>query len=411
MRFLEAMLFQRALDQRMLNLQRQGRIGFYGTAKGQEGATLGTGAAFERRRLGLPGAARGRDRALARHAARALRRAVLRQRDGPDARPPDAVPLQRRPPPLRLAVLAHRDAGHAGRGRGARGADPRRRRSWSAATWATARRARPTSTRGSTSRRVWKAPVVFVCQNNQWAISRARREADGLARRSRSRPSAYGMPGLRVDGNDVLACYVAAKAAVDRARARRGPDLRRVPHLPPGRPLLVGRPDEVPRRARGRRCGRRRTRCCATAPGSSARGEWDDAREEAFLAEAGQAHHGRDRRRRGGAPPRRSRRSSRTSTRRSRPTSPTSAPPASGGDAGLTASKPARPGPVERIAAPRWRPRHGERDVRPRGDRRRSRRLRRGDPRRAAGPQDGRRRARPHRRRVPELRLHPVARA
>mgnify|MGYP001823043633 CR=1 FL=1 len=48
-RLLEAMLFQRALDQRMLNLQRQGRIGFYGTAKGQEGATLGSGAAFEER--------------------------------------------------------------------------------------------------------------------------------------------------------------------------------------------------------------------------------------------------------------------------------------------------------------------------------------------------------------------------
>ena len=45
-RLLEAMLFQRALDQRMLNLQRQGRIGFYGTAKGQEGAALGSGAAF-----------------------------------------------------------------------------------------------------------------------------------------------------------------------------------------------------------------------------------------------------------------------------------------------------------------------------------------------------------------------------
>ena len=45
-RLLEAMLFQRALDQRMLNLQRQGRIGFYGTAKGQEGATLGSGAAL-----------------------------------------------------------------------------------------------------------------------------------------------------------------------------------------------------------------------------------------------------------------------------------------------------------------------------------------------------------------------------
>ena len=46
-KLLEAMLFQRALDQRMLNLQRQGRIGFYGTAKGQEGAVLGSGSAFE----------------------------------------------------------------------------------------------------------------------------------------------------------------------------------------------------------------------------------------------------------------------------------------------------------------------------------------------------------------------------
>ena len=68
----------------------------------------------------------------------------------------------------------------------------------------------------------FKAPVVFVCQNNQWAISTP------LALQTVSptiaiKGLAYGMPSLRVDGNDVFAMYVAIKQAVDRARARRRP--------------------------------------------------------------------------------------------------------------------------------------------------------------------------------------------
>ncbi len=69
---------------------------------------------------------------------------------------------------------------------------------------------------------VWKAPAVFVCQNNQWAISvpvAKQTASETLAVKA----EAYGMPGLRVDGNDVLACYVAVKAAVDRARRGEGP--------------------------------------------------------------------------------------------------------------------------------------------------------------------------------------------
>ena len=71
---------------------------------------------------------------------------------------------------------------------------------------------------------VFQAPVIFVCQNNHWAISIP------VAKQTRSKTLAqkalaYGMPGIQVDGNDILAVYAAAKEAVDRARAGQGPTL------------------------------------------------------------------------------------------------------------------------------------------------------------------------------------------
>ncbi len=71
---------------------------------------------------------------------------------------------------------------------------------------------------------VYNVPVIFVCQNNQWAISVPR------ARQTRSltlaqKAVAYGIAGIQVDGNDVLAVYAAAKEAADRARSGGGPTL------------------------------------------------------------------------------------------------------------------------------------------------------------------------------------------
>jgi pyruvate dehydrogenase E1 component alpha subunit len=71
---------------------------------------------------------------------------------------------------------------------------------------------------------VLAAPVVFVCVNNQWAISipRARQtRAATIAQKA----VAYGFPGIQVDGNDLLAVYVATREAVERARAGGGPTL------------------------------------------------------------------------------------------------------------------------------------------------------------------------------------------
>ncbi|MEU0342254.1 pyruvate dehydrogenase (acetyl-transferring) E1 component subunit alpha [Streptomyces bobili] len=70
---------------------------------------------------------------------------------------------------------------------------------------------------------VYQAPVVFFCQNNQWAIS------EPTERQSRvplhQRADGFGFPGIRVDGNDVLACLAVTRAALERARQGEGPTL------------------------------------------------------------------------------------------------------------------------------------------------------------------------------------------
>jgi pyruvate dehydrogenase E1 component alpha subunit len=74
---------------------------------------------------------------------------------------------------------------------------------------------------------VWSAaenlPVVYFCQNNQWAISAP------VATQTRvplyQRAAGFGFPGVRVDGNDVLACLAVTRKALDDARAGQGPSL------------------------------------------------------------------------------------------------------------------------------------------------------------------------------------------
>ncbi len=69
-----------------------------------------------------------------------------------------------------------------------------------------------------------KAPVVFVCQNNQWAIS-VPREQQTRSKTLAQKALAYGMPGIQVDGNDVFAVYSGVREAVERARKGEGPTL------------------------------------------------------------------------------------------------------------------------------------------------------------------------------------------
>jgi pyruvate dehydrogenase E1 component alpha subunit len=105
---------------------------------------------------------------------------------------------------------------------------------------------------------VMDAPVVFVCNNNGWAIStpvEAQTRAETLA----DKAAGYGIPGVRVDGLDVLAVYEAAREAVERARAGGGPTLieavhyRAAPHATADDPSAYIDPERV-EEARAQEC-------------------------------------------------------------------------------------------------------------------------------------------------------------
>jgi pyruvate dehydrogenase E1 component alpha subunit len=80
---------------------------------------------------------------------------------------------------------------------------------------------------GATEAFVWasvfNAPIVFFCQNNQWAISEPLEKQSRIPLYQRAR--GFGFPGLRVDGNDVLACYAVTQKAMQAAREGQGPTL------------------------------------------------------------------------------------------------------------------------------------------------------------------------------------------
>ncbi|MED5813242.1 pyruvate dehydrogenase (acetyl-transferring) E1 component subunit alpha [Mycolicibacterium sp. 050232] len=97
---------------------------------------------------------------------------------------------------------------------------------------------------------VFRAPCVFFVQNNQWAISvpvGMQQVGPSIAHRA----IGYGMPGIRVDGNDVLACYAVMAEAAERARAGAGPTLieavtyRMGPHTTSDDPTRYRSADEV----------------------------------------------------------------------------------------------------------------------------------------------------------------------
>jgi pyruvate dehydrogenase E1 component alpha subunit len=71
---------------------------------------------------------------------------------------------------------------------------------------------------------IWSLPIVYVCENNQYGMSMSTRRALSIERIAQ-RADAYGIPGVTVDGNDVLEVYEAARKAVETARSGEGPIL------------------------------------------------------------------------------------------------------------------------------------------------------------------------------------------
>jgi len=220
-RIYSEMLRLRILDQRMLTLQRQGRIGFYGTATGEEAAIIGSAYALQKDDWIFPalrqgGAALLRGYPLVEYISQCMGNAA------------DKTKGRQMP-----SHYCYRPANFV---------------SWSScigtqiphavgAAWAMKIRGDKNVAigymgDGATSQGdfhvamnfagVYKVPVVFFCQNNQWSISvniKQQTASESIAIKA----EAYGFKGVTVDGNDVLAVYSATKDAVDNARAGNGP--------------------------------------------------------------------------------------------------------------------------------------------------------------------------------------------
>lgn len=96
----------------------------------------------------------------------------------------------------------------------------------------------------------YDAPMIGIIQNNQWAISTPRRKAT-KAETLAQKAVAVGVPGIQVDGNDVLAMYAVVKEAAERARKGEGPTLieaftyRLGPHTTSDDPTIYRKNEEV----------------------------------------------------------------------------------------------------------------------------------------------------------------------
>lgn len=218
-----AMLTTRLLDDRMLKLQRQGRVAFVGTAAGLEAAVHGSAAAFAPEdwmfsALREGGAAVQRGMPLEAYAAHMFGNA---EDSAKGRQMPNHFQCKEANFPSWSSVIGTQLLHAVGV------AMAFRRRGEARVVCAYAGDG-ATSSNGFHAALnfagVERAPVVFVVIDNGWAISvpSAKQTA---AKSYGAKARAYGMPGADVDGNDVLACYAATRAAVDRARAGGGPSL------------------------------------------------------------------------------------------------------------------------------------------------------------------------------------------
>ena len=213
-RLYHAMVLGRRLDERMVRLQRQGRIGTFAPIKGQEASQLGTVACLRPTDWMVPSF---RETAAMLWRGWPIEKLLLffsgyleGGQPAPDQHDlPVTIPVATQiPHAVGLAYAAQYRGDDAvvmtffGDGATSEG-DFHEALNFAG---------------------VWHVPIVFVCQNNQWAISVPLKKQTH-SRTIAEKALAYGFPGIQVDGNDVLAVYAAAREAVERARNGDGPTL------------------------------------------------------------------------------------------------------------------------------------------------------------------------------------------
>ena len=212
LRLHRAMVLGRRFDERMLTMQRQGRIGTFAPIKGQEASQMGAVAALEREDWMVPSF---RETAAEIWRGKTMESILLFFGGFNEG---GHIPEGVRNLPLSVPVgtqgLHAVGLGYAFK--------YRKEKKVAMVFFGDGATSEGDTHEAMNFASVFQTPVVFVCQNNQWAIS-VPRSRQTRSKTLAQKALAYDMPGIQVDGNDILAVYSAAKEAVDRARSGGGP--------------------------------------------------------------------------------------------------------------------------------------------------------------------------------------------
>lgn len=213
-KMLRSALLGRRFDERMLNLQRQGRIGTFPPIKGQEAAQIGTVALLRDSDWLVPSF---RETAAEIMRGRSMESVLLYYSGYNEG---NIISRDQRDLPMSVPVASQ--ILHAvGLGMAAK---YRKTDEVVMTFFGDGATSEGDFHEAMNCAAVYQSPVIFICQNNQWAISvplAKQTHSETLAQKA----VAYGMPGIQVDGNDFLAVYAATSEAVDRARSGGGPTL------------------------------------------------------------------------------------------------------------------------------------------------------------------------------------------
>lgn len=235
----EWMVKTRLFDEKMLIMQRQGRIGTYAPFKGQEAAQVGSSFALDKNDWIFPSY---REVAACMVHGYPMKQAILYYKGhllgGHTPKGLNIFPIQ--------IIIAGQTLHAAGC---ALASKLKGKKQVSVAYFGDGATSEGDFHEALNIAAVNSVPAVFFCQNNQWAIS-VPRDKQTVSETIAQKALAYGMTGVQVDGNDVLAVYQVMKDALERARNGHGPTLieavtyRQGPHTTADDPTKYRNPDE-----------------------------------------------------------------------------------------------------------------------------------------------------------------------
>jgi 2-oxoisovalerate dehydrogenase E1 component alpha subunit len=223
-RALRLMVLTRAYDDRMQRMQRQGKVTFYMQALGEEAVSIGQGLAFEDGDMMFP-AYRNQGLYIMRGTGlvEMMCQCLSNSRDMCKGR---QMPIFYQDKAHNLFTISGNLATQYPHAVGwAMGAAIKGERNIAVSWVGDGSTAEADFHYALTFAAVYNAPVILNVTNNQWAISTFQGFAGGERRPFAARGLGLGIPGIRVDGNDLLAVYATAKWAADRARGGHGPTL------------------------------------------------------------------------------------------------------------------------------------------------------------------------------------------